>query len=134
LRNEYIPSNRVAEYFSTADIVVLPYTKASQSGVLLSAYAAGKPVVVTDTGGLAEVVKNGVSGYVVPPNDADALAAACVRLLTDSAARELCGCEAKRLADTTYAWANIGRTTKALYLALIGGSDVKGLPERRPIL
>ena len=134
LRNEYIPSAEVAKYFASADIVVLPYTEASQSGVLLSAYAAGKPVVATDTGGLGEVVRDGVSGFLVPPSDADALAHACLRLLNDSAVRQKYGVEAKRLADTTYSLANISRTTMAMYQSVVAAARMNRVPEQRPIL
>jgi glycosyltransferase involved in cell wall biosynthesis len=134
LRNEYIPSAEVAKYFSAADIVVLPYTGASQSGVLLSAYAAGKPVVATDTGGLGEVVKDGVTGYLVPPRDASALAHACLRLLDDAAARQKCGVEARRLAETTYSLASISRLTMAMYRNVVAAAPMNRVPERRPIL
>ena len=119
VRTGYVPLDQVASYFSAADLVVLPYLKASQSGVLLAAYAAGKPVVVTDTGGLSEVVRNGDSGLVVPPNNAQAIAEASITILNDRALRERLGREAKRLAATTFSWTAIGRTTAELYQGLI---------------
>jgi glycosyltransferase involved in cell wall biosynthesis len=73
---QYIPVESIGDYFAASDVVVLPYVKSYTSGVLLAAYAAGRPVIVTDTGGLAEVVEPGKSGYVVPPADVPALAAA----------------------------------------------------------
>lgn len=76
---EYIPNEKVAEYFCAADVVVLPYLSATQSGITQIAYNFNKPVIVTDVGGLAEVVVDGVSGLVVPPNNAAALAEAIVR-------------------------------------------------------
>ena len=76
----------MGSYLSAADVVVLPYTKTYQSGVLLAAYAAGRPVVVTDTGGLSEVVEHGKTGLVVPPRDPESLADAISRLLEDPSA------------------------------------------------
>jgi D-inositol-3-phosphate glycosyltransferase len=119
VRNEYVPLVEVGSYFSAADLVVLPYLRASQSGVLLAAYAAGKPVVVTDTGGLSEVVKNGRTGFVVPPNDARAIAEASITILNDPALRERFGLEGKRLAETTFSWTTIGSTTAELYQSLV---------------
>src|SRR4029077_7235667 len=70
---EYISIDKIEYFFSAADVVVLPYIKPSQSGILLSAFAAGRPVIVTDTGGLSEIVDDGRSGFVVPPKDSKAL-------------------------------------------------------------
>lgn len=80
---EYVPNERVADYFCAADVVVLPYLSATQSGITQIAYNFNKPVIVTDVGGLAEVVIDGVSGLVVPPNHAAALAEAIVRFYSE---------------------------------------------------
>ena len=72
-----------------ADLVVLPYrNRADASGVLASALGRGRPVVVSDVGNLGETVEGFGAGEVVPSEDVAALAAACVRLLTDADARE----------------------------------------------
>lgn len=73
---DFIPNEEVANYFCAADLVVQPYKHATQSGVSQVAYHFGRPMLVTDVGGLAELVPNGVVGYVVPPTPralADAL-------------------------------------------------------------
>jgi glycosyltransferase involved in cell wall biosynthesis len=114
----YIPINKVMNYFVAADVVVMPYVKASQSGVLLSAFAAGKPVVVTDTGGLGDVVRDSGGGIVVPPQDSPALAEACIALLTNTDLARSMADAAKRSAETSYSWANISRTTLRLYESL----------------
>lgn len=67
LHNEFIPDNRVALYFNAADLVVQPYKSATQSGVTQIAYHFEKPMVVTNVGGLSELVPHGVAGYVVAP-------------------------------------------------------------------
>lgn len=72
-----------------ADLVVLPYrSRADASGVLASALGRGRPVVASDVGNLGETVEGFGAGEVVPSEDVDALAGACVRLLTDAGARE----------------------------------------------
>lgn len=76
---DYIPEQEVPAYFSAADVVVLPYHTATQSGIVQVAYQLETPVICTDVGGLAEVVPDGRSGFVVPPDDIVALAEAVIR-------------------------------------------------------
>lgn len=64
--NRFIPSEEVKYFFSLADLVVQPYLTATQSGITQIAYHFEIPVVVTDVGGLAELVPDGKVGYVVP--------------------------------------------------------------------
>jgi D-inositol-3-phosphate glycosyltransferase len=78
---DFIPNERVADYFSAADLVVQPYKNATQSGVSQVAYHFGRPMLVTDVGGLAELIPAGVVGYVVPPTAA-AIADALVDFYT----------------------------------------------------
>src|SRR5574338_161476 len=66
--NKFISNEEVAKYFEPADLVVLPYRSATQSGILNLAYGFLKPVLVTDVGGLAEFVDNGKTGYVIKPD------------------------------------------------------------------
>jgi D-inositol-3-phosphate glycosyltransferase len=67
---DFIPNERVADYFSAADLVIQPYKNATQSGVSQVAYHFGRPMLVTDVGGLAELIPAGIVGYVVPPTPA----------------------------------------------------------------
>ena len=68
LRTDFIQNSEVRHYFCAADLVVQPYKHATQSGVTQVAYHFDKPMVVTNVGGLAELVPNGEVGYVVEPN------------------------------------------------------------------
>jgi glycosyltransferase involved in cell wall biosynthesis len=77
--DRYVANEEVEKYFAAADLVVLPYLSATQSGVVQVAYGFDKPVVVTAVGGLSEAVEDGVTGYVVPPNDPAAVAGAVIR-------------------------------------------------------
>jgi glycosyltransferase involved in cell wall biosynthesis len=78
---DFIPNERVADYFSAVDMVVQPYKNATQSGVSQVAYHFGRPMLVTDVGGLAELIPHDVVGYVVPPT-APAIAGALVDFYT----------------------------------------------------
>ncbi|WP_426060281.1 glycosyltransferase [Hymenobacter sp. B1770] len=64
---DFIPNEKVVDYFCAADLVVQPYKNATQSGVSQIAYHFERPMLVTDVGGLAELIPNGVVGYVVAP-------------------------------------------------------------------
>jgi glycosyltransferase involved in cell wall biosynthesis len=77
--DRYIPNEEVALYFAAADLVVLPYVSGTASGVVQTAYGLDKPVVATIVGALSEVVEDGRTGYLTPPNDVPALAEAIVR-------------------------------------------------------
>jgi D-inositol-3-phosphate glycosyltransferase len=74
---DFIPNKQVANYFCAADMIMQPYKNATQSGVSQVAYHFGRPMLVTDVGGLAELIPAGVVGYVVPPT-APAIADALV--------------------------------------------------------
>jgi len=76
LRMQFVPDSDVALYFSAADIVTLPYKTATQSGIVNIAYHFNKPVVVTDVGGLAEIVPHREVGYVVEAENPNAIAEA----------------------------------------------------------
>ena len=76
IRNQYISDDDVKYYFNAADVIVQPYKSATQSGVTQIAYHFEKPILVTNVGGLGEIIPNGKVGYVVEPNPsaiADAL-------------------------------------------------------------
>lgn len=69
--NEYIPDSEVTYWFSAADLVVQPYRSATQSGISQIAYHFEKPMLVSNVGGLAEIVPHGLAGYVVEPKVKD---------------------------------------------------------------
>lgn len=110
--DDYVADEKVGRYFSAVDAVVLPYKSATQSGIVQIAYQLERPVICTDVGGLAEVVRDGETGFVVPPNDPAALAAAVVRYRRD-------GCEAEfmeriRLEKPKYSWSRMTEAIETL--------------------
>jgi D-inositol-3-phosphate glycosyltransferase len=86
LATDFIPDDKVALYFSACDLVVQPYKSATQSGVTQIAYHFEKPMIVTDVGGLSEIVPHGRAGYVVSP-DGESIANA-IRRFYDSGGEE----------------------------------------------
>ncbi|MCL2718589.1 MAG: glycosyltransferase [Lachnospiraceae bacterium] len=77
--DEYVSNQEVEKYFTATDLVVLPYESATGSGIAQIAYGFEKPVIVTNVGGLPDVVKNGKTGYIVEPNNPKLLADAILR-------------------------------------------------------
>src|SRR6266571_2844729 len=83
MRAGYLPDEEVEALFKAADVAVLPYRSATQSGVTHVAYAMGVPVITTRVGGLAETVIPGGTGLVVPPEDPETLAGEIVRFFEE---------------------------------------------------
>ena len=69
LINKYVSDEDVNKYFTLADVVVLPYTRASQSGVAQIAVSYGKPVIISKVGGLKEALKNYNGAFFVEPKN-----------------------------------------------------------------
>lgn len=114
----FVPREALPLHLAAADVVALPYLEASSSGVLLEAYAHGRPVVATRVGGLPALVEHGRTGLLVPPRDAAALADALRALLDDPARAARMGEEGRRLARERHDWAHVGAAHAALYRAV----------------
>lgn len=99
IHDEFINSEKVAELYQRASLVVLPYISASTSGILMTAYVFGRPVVVTRVGSLAEYVTEGVTGLLVSPADEEQLAMAIIKILSDDELRNRMGEGAKNWAN-----------------------------------
>ncbi len=115
-RLHFVSGEEVKELMTRAAAVVLPYRQLDSSGVLATAIGYRRAVVVTDVGSLGEIVREFDAGEVVPPEDADALAAACLRLLEP----ERLGA-ATRGADTaanTLTWSNAAAEHERVYEAV----------------
>jgi D-inositol-3-phosphate glycosyltransferase len=89
--DRFIPDSEVSNYFEAADVVALPYRSATQSGVAQIALSFGKPLVLTDTGGLGELINEGSTGFLAPAGSPDGIAAAiasCLMLSLDPLSSE----------------------------------------------
>ncbi|NLE45824.1 MAG: glycosyltransferase family 1 protein [Chloroflexi bacterium] len=105
-------------YYSAASMVVMPSDYESFGMVALEAMACGTPVIASDVGGLAFLVKNGRTGYRVPARDPDALADRILRLLTDEGLRRRIGYRAMCWAES-YAWPRIAQRIEGVYAELL---------------
>jgi glycosyltransferase involved in cell wall biosynthesis len=118
---EHIPDEDVPFYFRAADVVVLPYRRVYQSGVLLMAYSFSKPVVASAVGGLKETIRDGETGYLVRSEDPDALARALGEILGDPARAAAMGEAGYRLVAERFSWDVIARQTLAFYQEVLEG-------------
>ncbi len=116
-RFDYIPFSDVSRYFGAADVLVMPYRHISQSGVLYLALSLGVAVVATRVGALPEVLQDGASGLLVPPESPAALSEALVRVLGDSELRDRLAQGGRQVAKD-HSWAAIAERTESAFLRL----------------
>ena len=113
LATDFIPDHCVNRYFGACDIVAQPYKSATQSGVTQIAFHFEKPMLVTDVGGLAEIVPHGKIGYVVAP-DAHEIADALVSYFENR--REEAFTQGVREEKRKYAWSSMIEAIDALMM------------------
>jgi glycosyltransferase involved in cell wall biosynthesis len=114
----FVDEAEIPAIFRRADVVALPYLDAEHSGVLYTALAFGKPLVMSAVGGFPEVAEHG-AGRLVPPGDADALAATLRRLVDDESLREELAAAAAAAAAGPYSWDEAARRSLDLYGELL---------------
>ncbi len=116
--NRWIAEDEIASIFARSDLVVLPYTSASQSGIIPIAASFGLPVVATRVGGLEEQIEEGVSGWLVPARDEQALVAAMYAALSNRDEARKRGFALKERYETLFGWERIADlVVKSLELA-----------------
>jgi glycosyltransferase involved in cell wall biosynthesis len=113
------PRQDVPDLLNAMDIFVLPSYSEGVSLALLEAMAAGKPVIATAVGGTPEVVTDGVTGLLIPPRDAGALAGALERLLADPAFAQHLGANARAHVRDHFSLDRLGREINAIYGELV---------------
>lgn len=115
-RNYYIPDEELAGLIKNASFTVCPYIDATQSGVIMSSYSLGTPVMVSDAGGLPEMVGNGKYGPIVPAGEVGALAEAMTSLLNDPVRLENYRKNiVKEYSEGDHSWENIAQGMTEIY-------------------
>jgi glycosyltransferase involved in cell wall biosynthesis len=114
----FVSEGELVACFTRADLAVLPYRRADQSGVLNTALAFGTPLLVSDVGGFEDVAELGAA-ELVAPGDAAALHDALRALLADEPARASLAAAARAAATGPLAWGSIAAQTLELYERLI---------------
>lgn len=108
--NKWIADEDVEKYFTQADILVVPYIDASQSGVILTGYGFSMPVIATNIGGLPEQVINNKTGILVEPNNIDDLAKTCIYLINQPDLVIKMGEAGNKYALENYSWDTLSKS------------------------
>lgn len=111
----FVTDTKIPAIMRRADLLVLPYRDGEQSGVLYTGLAFGKPMVISNVGGLGDVAREHDAARLVEPGDVDGLAEALSDLVSDDAAREQLAAKARAAAGGPFAWDSIASKTIQLY-------------------
>jgi glycosyltransferase involved in cell wall biosynthesis len=116
IMNYYIPNEQLARLINRSTVIVCPYIEATQSGVIMTAFAFNKPVVATNVGGIPEVVEDGVTGRLVPPKNPQKLAKAIIDLLNNPEKRKTISENInKKFNNKEFKWEHIAEKTIEIY-------------------
>lgn len=117
--NDFISLDDLGSMIKSCEFAVCPYTSATQSGVVASVLALGKPLIVTNVGGLPSMIEDGKSGIVIAPNDSIQLANEMIRLLND---RELLESMCHYISKSSFvgdnSWGKISQNYLRIYNSL----------------
>jgi len=117
----YISDDELPNFYGAADVVVLPYRKIYQSGVLLMAMSLGVPVVASDLPGMKEVVSDGRNGLLFASGDADDLARVLTGIVCDQTQQSAIKSAAMLDMENQFSWASIGWQLRRVYEEVLNG-------------
>ena len=118
LHINFIKSDDLKYYYSASDLIILPYSKIYQSGVLMMSLSFGKPVVLSDLEPFKEVVEDQKSALFFNSGDKNNLAEVVLKALKDDSLRNRIGDGGLDLMKKKFSWNNIGELTKDAYLKM----------------
>jgi glycosyltransferase involved in cell wall biosynthesis len=119
----WVPEAELGEVFDRADLLITPYTEASQSGAVAVAMGVGMPVVATPVGGLLEQVGHRQSGLIARAVSEEAVAEAVRELIQNPALYESCSLGAVKQVQEKFAWDVIGRQVAGVIHSFAGTSS-----------
>ena len=111
----HVPDDEIPMLWQQADVLLFPYREIDMSGVLMAALTAARPIIATEIGGFTELLENGRTALLVPPNDPEALTSAMCRLASEPGMRRDMARHIRALADTVPSWRTIAAETAAVY-------------------
>lgn len=115
LHDRFIPRQEIAGFFQKANIIVMPYTDATQSGVAAMSLQFGRPAIATDVGGIGEMIRDNYNGLLVPPRNPIAIAEAAERLIRDQPLSKRLAANARALGRNEFSWERVARKTLRIY-------------------
>jgi glycosyltransferase involved in cell wall biosynthesis len=121
----FIPDEEIADYYSRANVFVLPSISSLQEGfgiVALEALACKTPVVTTDIVGVAEDLKQVEGGIVTPPRDIQKLADAVTQILSDAEMQKKMGQRGRKLVEEKYTWKGVASSMEKVYKEILAKS------------
>jgi D-inositol-3-phosphate glycosyltransferase len=119
LRVGYVPRSEAQYFFCAADAVVLPYLQISTSSIVPLAYRYARPVIATSAGGLPEIVRDGETGYLVPPGSEALLSEAICRGFRDPESLAGMGAHGREWFESQRGWDEVALQTIALYCSVV---------------
>lgn len=115
LHIRFIEDEKILPYFAAADIIVLPYRKIYQSGVILMAMSLGKPVLVSDLPGMREIITDEENGYVFAKESINSLSNKLIKILRNDQERAAVAANGYKYVKQYHDWAEVGRQTANVY-------------------
>jgi glycosyltransferase involved in cell wall biosynthesis len=119
---DFIPEDKLLDYYNQCQAFVLPSTSSAQEGfgiVALEALACAKPVISTEIVGIAKDIKNNNLGTIVPPCDSDSLAEAIVEVLSTASNSNKMGKRGRKVVKENYTWLSVAKRTESIYLDVL---------------
>lgn len=117
--NRFITDEELASLIANSVAVVCPYIDATQSGVIMSAFALARPVIATTVGALPEMMEDGRHGYLVPPKDSHALEEAIRRILQPGVAQRMSASIDADFSSGTHSWSVIAKGMEDIYNSIL---------------
>ena len=118
LHTKFVPQEDVEHYYCASDLVVLPYKKIYQSGVLMMTLSYERPALVSDLPPLKEIISDNENGFLFKTENVSDLTAKLNSILSDDGLMEEVRVKGAELINTKYDWGEIGRQTKQAYQSL----------------
>ena len=120
----FVTHEKMAEYFTAADWVMLPYRQIDHSGIIHLAYAYGRAVIVADIKGLADMVKEDQTGFIADTENPETFAQTILRAASDRRTADQMGDRGKYWGEMKYNWSHAAKLTRQMYEEVA--------PKRRP--
>ena len=115
----YVPRPKIVKYYEACDIYVHPALSETFPFAIREAMAVGRPIIATRVGIMDEYIRNGVHGYLVPPQKTEVLADAVIKLLGSEKLRSRMGLNARKYAEENFDWNKVVEKWHMLYTKLV---------------